>query len=81
MSAPKQLVPNVAIASGDVCFQTSAKGDYQDEAHFLAVMQPMFDSAARRNGVTFGALVVDVTSAPSLDNVTRDLYRATAAAT
>lgn len=80
MSDPKQLSQDLEIASGDVVFQLSSKGDYQDQAHFVATMQPMFDAAARANAVAFSDLLVDTVSLASLDGAVRDLYRATATA-
>lgn len=80
MSDPKQLAHDLDIAVGDVCFQISPAGDYEDQSHFLATMQPMFDAAERRNNVAFDALVVDTTMAISLDGQNRELYRATATA-
>jgi hypothetical protein len=54
-----QLMPETVVVAGDECFQVSAQQDYADAAHFLAVIQPLFDRAARHNDVTFGAIVVD----------------------
>lgn len=71
-----QLIPGAIVASGDTAFQLSAKSDYTGEAHFREVIQPMFDEAAARNGVTIGALAVEVVQ----NDEGADLFKASAVA-
>lgn len=82
MSDTIQLIQGAVVKTGDVCYQVSARMDYTDDNHpladdhFLQFIQPIFDEAAKRCGVTFGPLAVDVIQNEEGD----DLFRATATA-